>query len=84
VLQVMVGKSHPTVFNLVEEFKKEEADTAVMIAEIDRGKKIRQPQRKKYERINKRLETLAAAYAEYKDEGRLLEYVEACGHNVGL
>jgi len=35
----MVGKSHPTVFNLVEEFKKEEADTAVMIAEIDSGKK---------------------------------------------
>jgi len=55
-----------------------------MIAELDRGKNIRQPQRKKYIRINERLSRLATRYQEYKDEGRVLEYMEACGHNVGL
>jgi len=80
----MVGKSHPTIYNLIKEFQKEEADTAVMIAELDRGKNIRQPQRKKYIRINERLQRLATRYQEYKDEGRVLEYMEACGHNVGL
>jgi len=80
----MVGKSHPTIYNLIKEFQKEEADTAVMIAELDRGKNIRQPQRKKYIRINERLQRLATRYQEYKDKGRVLEYMEACGHNVGL
>jgi len=80
----MVGKSHPTIYNLINEFKKEEADTAVMISELDRGKSIRQPQRKQYKKINERLQKLANYYHEYKAEGRILEYLEACGHNVGL
>jgi len=80
----MVGKSHPTIFNLIKEFQKEEADTSVMFAELDVGRTVKQPQRQKYKRINERLQRLAIEYRQYQDERRVLEYVEACGHNVGL
>ncbi|XP_052130244.1 uncharacterized protein LOC127751170 [Frankliniella occidentalis] len=81
--QTVVGKSHPTLFHLIKEFKKEEADSTVMMAELDAGKKIRQPQRAKYQRINQRLQRLAESYGQFKEEGRVLEYLRACGHNVG-
>jgi len=83
-MQVMVGKSHPTIFNLIREFQKEEADTSAMFAELDAGRKIKQPQRQKYKRINERLHNLALQYRDIKDEGRVLEYLESCGYNVGL
>ena len=57
----MVGESHPTI----REFQKEEADTSVMFAELDIGRKIKQPQRQKYKRINLRLQTLAGGYQQY-------------------
>jgi len=46
----MVGKSHPTIFNLIKELQKEEADTSVMFAELDVGRTVKQPQRQKYKK----------------------------------
>ncbi|KAK3916473.1 PKS-NRPS hybrid synthetase [Frankliniella fusca] len=77
----MIGKSHPTIFNLVKEFENEEADVRVMMAELDGGRAIRQPQRQKYRRINERLQNLTTHYAEYKEEGRIVDFTRACGHN---
>ncbi|KAK3913130.1 PKS-NRPS hybrid synthetase [Frankliniella fusca] len=79
--QKMIDKSHPTIFNLVKEFQKEEADVRVMMAELDGGRTIRQPQRQKYRRINERLQNLTNHYAEYKEEGRIVDFTRACGHN---
>jgi len=85
VLQNMVNKSHPALYAIVMEFQKEEEDTTAMMKDLDGGKKIRQATRKKYQNINFRLQALADNhYQEYKQEGRLLDYMEACGHNVGL
>ncbi|XP_052119465.1 uncharacterized protein LOC127748746, partial [Frankliniella occidentalis] len=50
--QLVVGKSHPTLYKIIDEFKKEEADTRVMLNEIDAGRSIKPPQRLKYKRIN--------------------------------
>ncbi len=77
----MIGKSQPTIFNLVKEFQKEEADVRVMMAELDAGKTIRQPQRQKYRHINERLRNLTSHYEEYKAEGRLVDFTRSCGHN---
>jgi pyruvate/oxaloacetate carboxyltransferase len=83
-LQTIIGKSHPSLYSLIKHFQKEEADTAVMIAELDAGKKIRQQQRLKYRRINERIQVLARNYEQYKNEGRRVDYMKACGHNIGL
>jgi len=84
VLQNMVGKSHPALYAILKEFQKEEEDTTAMMKDLDGGKMIRQATRKKYQNINLLLQALANNYQEYKQEGRLLDYMEACGHNVGL
>jgi len=55
-----------------------------MMKDLDEGQKIRQVTRKKYQNVNLRPQALANNYQEYKQEGRLLDYMEACGHNVGL
>ncbi|KAK3929145.1 PKS-NRPS hybrid synthetase [Frankliniella fusca] len=82
--QTMVGKSHPSLYPLILEFKKEQADTSVMIAELNVGKQVKQPQRQMFRRINQRLQRLAEQYNHFKEEGRLLEYLRACGHTAGL
>lgn len=79
-----MGKSHPTIYHIIKEFQKEEGDTAVMMLELEQGKKIRQPQRLKYRRINERLQTLALSYDRYKEEGTRPAFMRACGHNVAL
>ncbi|KAK3911699.1 PKS-NRPS hybrid synthetase [Frankliniella fusca] len=80
--QKMVGKSHPTVFNLIKEFQKEEGDVRVMMAELDAGKTIRQRRRQEYRRINERLQNLATRYDRYKEEDRVVDFARACGHNI--
>jgi len=84
ILQTVVGKSHPALYNIIGEFQKEEEDTVAMMKDVDQGKKIRQATRKKYQRINERLQALANNYRQYQEEGRVLVYLESCGHNVGL
>jgi len=51
---------------------------------LDGGKIIRQATREKYQNVYLRLQALAYNYQEYKQERRLQDYVEACGHNVRL
>ena len=71
----MVGKSHPSLFPLIVEFKKEQGDTSVMITELSLGlgKQVKQPQRLKYQRMNQLLQRLAGQYNSFKEQGRLLE-----------
>ncbi|KAK3910086.1 Protein translocase subunit SecD [Frankliniella fusca] len=73
--QLVVGKRLLTIYKIIEEFKKEEADTRVMLSEIDAGRILKQPQRAKYRRINERLQRLT---------DRLLHFMRLCGHNINL
>ncbi|KAK3919917.1 FLYWCH-type zinc finger-containing protein 1 [Frankliniella fusca] len=82
--QGMVGKSHPSFYHLLREFRKEEKDTEVMMRELQMGRRIKAPRRTKYIAVNKRLQGAAMDYQEYKEEGRVLEYLTRCGNNFSL
>ena len=84
LLQTMVGKSRPSLFPLIVEFKKEQGDMSVMITELSLGKQVKQPQRLKYQRINQRLQRLAGQYNNFQDQGRRLKYLRDCSHAAGL
>jgi hypothetical protein len=38
----------------------------------------------KYRTVTERLRTISRQYAAYKEEGRVLDYLRTCGHNITL
>jgi len=81
---VMVGKNHPSFYHLVRELQKEQRDTEVMVRELSLGRKVKVPQLKRYQRVDERLQSIAEDYQTYKQEGRVLDYLRDCGHNITL
>jgi len=55
-----------------------------MIAELDLGRKVREPQKKKYRDVTTRLQTITAGYQKAKDSGEILAYLRACGNTFSL
>lgn len=69
---------------MLREVRKEQRDTEVMVVELELGRKIKVPQRLKYQLINARMQEMVLAYAEYKEDGRLMDYLRHCGYNIAL
>ncbi|KAK3921780.1 Tryptophan synthase alpha chain [Frankliniella fusca] len=82
--QGMVGKSHPSFYHFLREIRKEQRDTDVMMRELQMGPRIKAPRRAKYDAVNKRLQAAAVEYEEYKEEGRILDFLSRCGRNFTL
>ncbi len=80
----MMGKKHPSFFHMLREIRKEQRDTEVMVVELEMGRKIKVPQRLKYQLINARMQEIVLQYADYKEEGRLMEFLRRCGYNIAL
>ena len=80
----MVGKRHPSLYSLTVQLRKEQEDASQMIIELRAGRRIRENQKTKYTKVNIQLQNTAQRYAEYKQEGRILEYLRTCGHNFTL
>jgi hypothetical protein len=45
---------------------------------------VRAPQKLKYKMVTERLQRISRRYEEEKREGRLLDYLRACGNNLTL
>ncbi|KAK3909666.1 FLYWCH-type zinc finger-containing protein 1 [Frankliniella fusca] len=82
--QGMMGKKHPSFYHMLREIQKEQRDTDVMVVELEMGRKIKVPQRLKYQLINARMQEIVLEYADYKEEGRLMEFLRRCGYNIAL
>jgi len=79
-----VNKFHPSLYSLLREFQRQQAATESMIAELDLGRKVREPQKKKYRDVTTRLQTITAGYQKAKDSGEILAYLRACGNTFSL
>jgi len=80
----IVGKPHPSLYALIKALKKEQDTTEKRIAELEEGKQIRQDQRREYRKAAEKLSTLTGRYEEFKEDGRILEYLQKCGNQFSL
>jgi len=81
-----VGKSHPSLYTLLREFQREQAATETKLRDLELGRPIKEPQRKKYRDVTDRLKSISVRYDEYKQNGReqRLRYLRLCGATFTL
>ncbi|KAK3933198.1 FLYWCH-type zinc finger-containing protein 1 [Frankliniella fusca] len=80
----LVGKAHPTFYALLRDIRKEQATTESNIRELDLGRPVREPQRKKYRTVTERLQRIVLRYQEHKEDGTILSFLRACGYQFSL
>ncbi|KAJ4436095.1 hypothetical protein ANN_18722 [Periplaneta americana] len=51
---------------------------------LDVVRRIREPQERKYQNLNVRLQNIASLYVDYKGDGNIIGYLHACGHNMAM
>ena len=81
---LLVGKSHPDLFSLIKEFKKEQGYTEVCVLELNLGKRIRAMPKKKWSDLQDRIQGAVESYATHKANDTVLEYLRTLGHNIKL
>ncbi|KAK3923874.1 RNA polymerase-associated protein RapA [Frankliniella fusca] len=80
----VVGKAHPSFYSLLRDIKKEQATTGTLIVEIDLGRSVREPQRKKYKDVTDRLQRIVLRYEQYKNDDDVNGFPRHCGHQFTL
>ncbi|KAJ4444831.1 hypothetical protein ANN_06628 [Periplaneta americana] len=68
---IVVGKHHPPVYGLLNEFVKEEADTETTIAQMELGQVVRKKPKKKWLCIQARIQNIVSEYTFFREEERL-------------
>lgn len=79
----MVGLNHPDIYTLINELKKEQGDTEIIILEHKMGRKVKSAPKKKWFECYERLRTSVATYPAYGIL-RILEYLTLISHHVTL
>jgi hypothetical protein len=77
----MVGKSHPDLFTLINELKKEQANTKVSLVELSLGRRVKNSPAQKWTDLQDRLRSTIVEYVETNTE---LDYLRTLGHTIQL
>lgn len=82
--QVVVGKHHPSLYTFLTELQKEQADTEILLRQLQSGQKVRKstdPKRKKRE---ERLYNVVSTYHTYVQNNDIITYLKNVGYNIRL
>ena len=83
-LQVVMAKDHPSFYNFLAELKKEQADSEVMMRQLNLGQRIRKGQDPKRRRREDRIFSIVGEYDQYVANNEVSEYLKLIGHNLKL
>ena len=81
---LLVGKSHPDLFSLIKEFKKEQGYTEVSVLELNLGKRVESMSKKKWSDLQDRVQGAVESYPTHKANDDVLEYLRLLGHDIKL
>ena len=79
----MIGKSHPSLYVLLEHLQKEEMEIDRAIEKLECGHSPTKKKRK-YEMLDARVERVVAMYQEHKNNQEILKYLKALGNDFRL
>ena len=79
--RVLVGKHHPSLYELLDSLRDEMADAKRSVLQHAYG---RSPPKKrvKWSKLDTQIENMVDKYEEYKTAGNQLEYITGIGHNL--
>lgn len=75
-----MGKIHPSLYTALGEIQKEQADTETMLHELSLGRRVKAAPKKKWLDQQRRIKSVVAKYATYKQEDRVVDYLRTLGH----
>lgn len=79
-LQQTVDCHHPSVYKLVEHFRKEQDHTELLVTRHQAGAVVRAAPKSKYVTVTKRLQSIVPTYGTVQ----VLDYLRSVAHNVNL
>lgn len=80
----MVAKKHPSVYNCIHEFQKEQGDTETVLLELRMGRKVKRAPQKKWRDLQDRIRAVVNDYNTYKENDDILGYLRTLGHHFQL
>lgn len=80
-LNLLMGKSHPSFFHVVEQLRKESVEVGQEIERLQAGHSPVK-KRKKYADIDKQIERIVGDYEIYKENNEILKYLRLIGHSL--
>ncbi|XP_058810613.1 uncharacterized protein LOC131675595 [Phymastichus coffea] len=82
--QILVGRSHSSLYSFLTELQKEQADVEYMLRELNLGKKAKNVPNEKFLRVEERIITIVENYQDYVDEDRELAYLNTIGYHLHM
>ena len=83
-LQVVIGKKHPSLYAFLSEMQKEQADSEIMLRQLQLGQKVKKLQDLKHRVYNERLKNIVSQYHNFAENNDVLTYLKNIGHNIHL
>ena len=83
-LQLVMAKDHPSFYNFLAELKKKQADSKVMLQQLNFGQRIRKGQYPKRRRREDRMFAMVGEYNQYVANNELSNNSKLIGHNLIL
>lgn len=82
--QVVVGKHHPSVYVFLDELKKEQGDTEIMLRQLQLNQRVKKNQDKKRRDKDEKIRTTVEKYYNYLHDDDVLTYLKNVGYNIKL
>lgn len=83
-LQVVIGKDHPSFYAFLVELAKEQADSEIMLRQLQLGQKIRKGQDHRRKRIEERITNIVSKYYDYVNNDDVKTYLASLSYNVKM
>lgn len=80
--QLVVAKHHPSLYVFFDELRKEQADTEIMLLQLQLGQRIRKGLDRRRREIEENILNVVQQYEEYKQRGDIITYLKTIGHHI--
>lgn len=80
--QLVIGKHHPSLYAFFDELKKEQADTEIMLRQLQLGQRIRKGVEKSRREREELIRNVVDRYHEYVVNNNIFSYLKTVGYYV--
>ncbi|XP_034238652.1 uncharacterized protein LOC117643707 [Thrips palmi] len=81
-LNTIMGKAHPTLYFALDQLQSEVMEVEWDIERLGSGRSPEKKKRNQYVLMDARISRVMERYDQYKEDGEMLEFLKAVGHNI--
>lgn len=81
-LNTIMGKSHPSLYFALDQLQTEALEMEMDIERLSSGRSPEKKKKNQYVEMDNRIKRIMGRYEEYKEEGDMMEFLRAIGHNI--